>query len=322
VRSNVSFTLSAEDAQTPTGIVTRFSLTPPGGVQTYGGPVTVSAEGTTALSYWSTDAAGNAETPHTATVRIDKTPPTTTSDAESSYRGTATVHLSATDAYSGVALTRFSLDGAPASAGSVVTAGVGSHVLQFASTDVAGNVEASETVSFIVGPADTTPPQTSLSPALPTTWVRSNVSFTLAATDDGGPSGIVTLYSLTPPGGTKSYTAPVTVTAQGVTSLSYWSVDAAGNAETPHTGTIRIDSSAPVTTSNAKSRYARTATIRLTATDRYSGVAATRFSLDGAAYKTGTSVTAGTGSHTLRYYSTDVAGNTESVRTVRFTVRR
>jgi peptidoglycan/xylan/chitin deacetylase (PgdA/CDA1 family) len=169
---------------------------------------------------------------------------------------------------------------------------------------------------------DTTPPQTSLSPALPTTWVRSNVSFTLAATDDGGPSGIVTLYSLTPPGGTKSYTAPVTVTAQGVTSLSYWSVDAAGNAETSHTGTIRIDSSAPVTTSNAKSRYARTATIRLTATDRYSGVAATRFSLDGAAYKTGTSVTAGTGSHTLRFYSTDVAGNTESVRTVRFTVRR
>jgi len=45
-------------------------LTNGGGTQTYTGPISFNNEGSYTLSYWSTDAAGNSETPQTVTVNI------------------------------------------------------------------------------------------------------------------------------------------------------------------------------------------------------------------------------------------------------------
>ena len=58
---------------------------------------------------------------------------------------------------------------------------------------------------------------------------------------------------------------------------------------------MRIDDTAPVTTSNALASYAETATISLTATDALSGVASTEYRLDGGAWTSGTSVTVTSG---------------------------
>jgi len=63
----------------------------------------------------------------------------------------ATVVFAATDATSGVALTEYSLDGTTWTAGSRVTlTGAGDHVVQFRSTDVAGNREQVQSVTVTV----------------------------------------------------------------------------------------------------------------------------------------------------------------------------
>lgn len=99
----------------------------------------------------------------TAFIVSDTTPPTTTSDATSSYVGTATITLTATDDSGGlgVAETYWSLDGATAQVGTVVTVSeVGSHTLTFWSVDLAGNVEAAQTVTFDVSASPPPPDST------------------------------------------------------------------------------------------------------------------------------------------------------------------
>lgn len=82
-----------------------------------------------------------------------------------------------------------------------------------------------------------------------------------------------------------------------------------------------VDATAPVTTSDAKTTYVESAAIALTATDAGSGVAGTYYVLDGAAQATGTSVDVSTvGTHTVEFWSADVAGNVEARTTATFAV--
>jgi photosystem II stability/assembly factor-like uncharacterized protein/putative cell wall-binding protein len=153
VNDDVDFDLTAADPGGSGVAGTWCRLTPPGSVSaaTQG---TVTDEGTTTIEYWSVDAAGNAEATKTATVRIDKTPPTTSSDATASYHGTATVRFTVTDTLSGPDTTRYVLDGGAVATGTLVSvAATGTHTLDFAGVDVAGNVDATHSVSFVVGAA-------------------------------------------------------------------------------------------------------------------------------------------------------------------------
>ena len=86
----------------------------------------------------------------------DVTDPITTSDTHPSYQLSALIHLTATDnpGGSGVATTNYILDGVPGTGTTVLAVGVGTHVLEFWSVDVAGNVETHQLVSFTVTPLD------------------------------------------------------------------------------------------------------------------------------------------------------------------------
>jgi hypothetical protein len=164
-----------------------------------------------------------------------------------------------------------------------------------------------------------TPPVTTIS-TLPSGWTGTNVAFSLTATDPYLPSGITKYYQLNDTTVT-AYTTTVTVTDEGTTTIRYFSVDASGTSETTHTATVKIDKSPPATTDNHSSTYIMSASISLTASDALSGVAGTRYTLDGSAATTGTTVaTTALGAHTLTYASVDAVGNTESTHTVTFTV--
>jgi hypothetical protein len=99
---------------------------------------------------------------------------------------------------------------------------------------------------------DVTPPTSTLttSPASPegtNGWFeKSSVSFTLSAEDAG--SGVAagsTFYTIDG-GSTQTYSGAVTISSQGDHIVSYWSVDRAGNEESPHkTVHIKLDSVAP-----------------------------------------------------------------------------
>ena len=93
-----------------------------GGAWTSGAQVTVTGDGVHTLAYRSTDALGTVEADKTATVRIDTKPPLTSDDAPTTWSKTAvTVHLTASDAGSGVASTQYRLDGGGWTSGTQVT---------------------------------------------------------------------------------------------------------------------------------------------------------------------------------------------------------
>jgi hypothetical protein len=97
------------------------------------------------------DAAGNWGPSSHLGVRIDGSPPLTTSDAQPSYTGSATISLTPSDSHSGVAETWFRLDGGQWTAGtSATTSSPGPHTLEFYSKDIAGNIEGTRSITFAV----------------------------------------------------------------------------------------------------------------------------------------------------------------------------
>ncbi len=136
---DVTLTLATE-----AGATTQYKLGA-GAYQAYSGPVTLSDEGTTTVTYRSTDADGNVEADKTVTVKIDKTAPTSTADPSGgTFTGPTPVTLAGNDAGSGVDKLEYRLDGGDWTAYSapVTISGNGPHTLEHRATDVAGNVGA------------------------------------------------------------------------------------------------------------------------------------------------------------------------------------
>jgi hypothetical protein len=90
--------------------------------------------------------------------------------------------------------------------------------------------------------------------------------------------------------------------------------DRAGNIASATVAGIKIDRTAPVTTSDAPAGWRNSdVTLHFTASDNLSVVAATYFRLDGAPAASGASVTISTsGTHTVEFWSRDGAGNSET----------
>src|SRR5262249_51379678 len=132
------------------------------------------------------DLAGNAKTASSPPVKVDLTPPVTTaSNVSSSFTNSdVTVTLTAADNLSGVDHTTYSVDGGANTNGTGVTFSTdGVHTLSYSSTDVAGNVEPTHTVTVRIdktGPTITA----SLSPAPNSAgWDKSNVTVTFTCND-------------------------------------------------------------------------------------------------------------------------------------------
>ena len=147
------------------------------------------------------------------------------------------------------------------------------------------------------GSSDTTPPTTTYSVS-PTSangqnnWYTTNVSVSLSATDNPGGSGVDHIwynlsngYNVKVMGNTTSFT----LSANGTTTINYWAVDKEGNAETPHSKIINIDETSPFiyATLNPSSPngisgwYNSSPNITISASDVFSGIASTAYSLDG-----------------------------------------
>lgn len=184
----------------------------------------------------------------------------------------------------------------------------------------------SASVSPVAPPSDATAP-TTVSDAK-ATYV-SSAAIHLTATDNTGGSGVAhTYYRLD--GAKQVEGTTIGVTAIGAHTLEFWSVDVAGNVETHKTVSFSVtapapapDTTPPTTTSDAKATYVSSAAIHLTATDNTggSGVAHTYYRLDSLAQVEGTAISVTTtGTHSIEFWSVDVAGNVETHKTASFTV--
>ncbi|MEI8082499.1 MAG: hypothetical protein WCI74_11710 [Actinomycetes bacterium] len=289
------------------------------------------------------DAAGNVSAIYSDTIGVETQAPSTGNNATEGtvYTGAQNFVLTPSDAGgSGVAGTWWQLDSTsgPWVSGTSVSvdppsSGVVARTLYWYSRDNAGNEEAYKSVSFSVSApaADTIPPTTnaSFNPATGAAYGAAQL-VVLTATDNTGGSGVKTTYWRVDSGAYTPGTSFV-VSGDGPHTFSYYSVDSEDNAEPPKVSNqFTIDTVAPVTTSNAVAAgvYTGAQTFSLTPVDTDgSGVATTWWQLDSTSgpWMSGTSVpvtapSSGTAAHTLYWYSTDVAGNTESTKSVAFSV--
>ena len=161
------------------------------GWQDYVGPVEVIGEGEHELSYRATDSSGNTSTTRTLEVGIDATAPSTelsvTTEKGSQGSDRATLTFAATDAVSGVATTRYRVDGGAwqvAGSDPVVVEGVGDHTVQYSSTDVAGNAEVvgEAVLSLAATPTDPGTPETVTSVLPPQVTGTAHVGSRLTST--------------------------------------------------------------------------------------------------------------------------------------------
>jgi hypothetical protein len=335
-QSSVGFTLDATDPSPGSGVAAVMYSVDGGAAQTYSGPGSIATQGDHTLAYWSVDGLGNAGAAHTVHVKLDSVMPATTIALAPSapngsgwYTSSPAFSLSATDATSGVATTRYRIDGGPTTpyVGPVGLAD-GQHTVSYWSVDAAGNTETAHTTATIN--VDTVRPSTTISttPVAPdgsNGWFRqTGVQFSLSGSD--ATSGIASRRYTIDGGAVQVYTTPVTVTGAGLHTVAYWSVDNAGNIEPTSTTTIRLDNVAPTTTlttgpaspDGSNSWFQRTSVgVTLAATDATSGVATTSYTVDGGAVQAygGMFAVATPGDHTITYWSTDNAGNVESVHT-------
>jgi hypothetical protein len=102
---------------------------------------------------------------------------------------------------------------------------------------------------------DTSPPTTTPSLSGPmgnNGWYTGPVTVILSATDPDGPADVAATYYILDGGPQQTYTDPFPVSGDGVHTLVFWSVDFAGNIETPPpTRMISIDTTAPAVTASA-----------------------------------------------------------------------
>ncbi|MCR1784292.1 family 78 glycoside hydrolase catalytic domain [Nocardioides carbamazepini] len=200
--SPVSVEVTAADGRDPAPVV---QVGRSSGWQDYSGPVAIAEEGEHVVSYRATDAAGNRSAAGELTVGIDLTPPVTVVTAKrgSGVEGSdrAQVEFSAEDALSGVAGTRYRIDGGAwqrADGGPVQVEGYGDHVVEYVSTDLAGNTEAVhrttvtladvDQIAAVVAPQVTGVPQHgSTLTATDGSWNTKGLSFSRQWLRDGTP---------------------------------------------------------------------------------------------------------------------------------------
>ncbi len=194
-------------------------------------------------------------------------------------------------------------------------------------------------VSAVVPSGDTTAPVTTASgspAANPAGWNSANVTVTLSATDASGVAATYyTTNDTTPTTASTLYTAPFVVSTSS--TVRFFSVDTPGNAETPKSFVLQIDTAAPtgaVTSPTSSSVVGGTVTVSGTSADTGgSGVASVQPQVQqgtggwtdlGSAITTGHRVvvslvghrnpTLPDGAYNLRAVVTDAAGNTTTRR--------
>ena len=165
----------------------------------------------------------------------------------------------------------------------------GTYHIDYNSTDYAGNMELTNTVTIIL---DNTSPTTTLNIGEPKyvtdkTYVTSEVPFTLEAYDNAG-SGIYSIayriYNDSYDSGWLPYTAPfyLTALADGAYTIEFNSTDNVGNVEPLNTAIVVLDNTEPsITVMNPPEGWAlqNGVTFIISAIDAESGVSSVNFSI-------------------------------------------
>ncbi|MBM7606229.1 fibronectin type 3 domain-containing protein [Metabacillus crassostreae] len=273
----------------------------------------VKGEGVHNVSFYSVDKVDNTEKVHTIEVKIDKTAPVTTSDAQDFWNNKdVTVNLTAEDGKSGVAKTFYAINGSEYVEGtSFIIEKEGLNLVTFYSVDNAGNKEVARTIGVKV---DKTAPETTSD--APQTWRTDDVTVNLASTDEL--SGVTeTFYSINGSDYVKG--TAFTITEEGIHEVKFFSMDHSMNIEKIKTIEVKIDKTAPVVNMDLEAEYKLGTNLDLiySAVDNISDVVTEKMIVsypdhnDGKEIENGTSISLEKpGTYNLTVFTTNAAGLT------------
>jgi hypothetical protein len=241
------------------------------GIQSCPGSTTLTSSGPNqSVTGTADDNADNSASATVSGINIDKAAPTlsgaptTSPNVNGWYKNNVTIQWTCGDSLSGIAGSCPS-NSTISSEGSGLTASA-------SVSDKAGN--STNTTSSPEVSIDKTAPNTSAT--APTTWNNTDVTVSLNAAD--ALSGVATtLYRLD--GGSQQSGTSVSISSEGDHTLSFWSVDKAGNVETAKTVEVKIDKTPP-TINHGQSPAANgngwnntEVTVTFTCADTLSGIA-------------------------------------------------
>ncbi|MGQ9583450.1 MAG: OmpL47-type beta-barrel domain-containing protein, partial [Thermoplasmatota archaeon] len=287
------------------------------------------------------DNAGNfeAEPPQSmwTSTKVDLTPPETSvrfgtpnyGKSPTYIKPSTLINLTFKDGYVGVNHTYYLIDSRPQEeyTGSITEALGGSRNMSYWSVDRAGNSETPKKVWFFV---DTDAPVTTLVLEGPnstkdaTIFITSKTKLSLVARD----SGVGVNYSeyTFQMGAMNPYEGPITIKKAGSYTLRYRSIDLLYTEEAEHAQKLVVDNDPPVTSATGPFEPQNSDVyIELKAADFVSGLAATLYRVDPSGgpdegWQTGTHVKISAenndGAHIIEYYSVDLVGNRENVKSL------
>ncbi|MBI3553018.1 MAG: hypothetical protein HY077_10930, partial [Elusimicrobia bacterium] len=315
-----------------------------GSFTVFTGTFTLAFEGRRLIRFFSVDPVGLTEAVRSSTVTVDATAPVTTlavdrisvSSASISIVSTDTLSLSASDLGSGVATTFLSIDGgAPQVQASTFSLVPGTHTVAFQSLDNVGNLEALKTIFATVTTPDLTAPSLTLTPAGGATVFTATPTIAAVYFDTG--TGVnaatfrlnldavdVTTNSMVT--ASSAVFVPSAALSQGTHTAAASVADFAGNVAYA-TSTFIVDTMPPLTTLVIGDPKFSTATAVFIATGTPLGFtvskpAVTRYAVDNGTFTvfTASFTLTAEGVHVIGYYSVDVAGLAEAVRSSTITV--
>jgi hypothetical protein len=316
--------ITATDALSGIGHVEwRLDGAPVGGSSGANGASVVIPDGTHSLETRVVDVAGNGTGWVGHTVMVDTTGPQDTTAVPTLWQASSPVDITVSGIDpqgSGIDHVNWKLDGVPGTGPNnshVSVSGDGVHTLETQVVDGGGEVSGWNTRSVRI---DTVTPTDQTSTA--TGWFTT--AQTVPVTGYDAHSGVQKVEWKLDSAGTQSSTgnpANVLVSGDGNHTLVTRIYDNAGHVSGYKTNTIRIDGSAPVnTTPPASSAWRRTQySVVLSGADSVSGMSEMTYTVDGGPPTTGpsgiqTAIVSGAGTHTLRTWATDVAGNMSGFR--------
>ncbi len=206
-------------------------------------------EGIHTVEYYARDVAGNDEPLHTITVSLDFTPPAVSLTAQRPpqangwYTAPVTLDLTVNDPLSGNPTGYYRLNGGEWQTGSqIVLSADGNYQIDYYGQDGAGNRTAIRSTQVKL---DATPPATAYlieGSQGQNGWFTSPLTVRLIPSDST--SGVYNTYYRINDGPWQTGTE-FRLTADGIYTLAFYSVDVAGNVETSFPVQVKLDSAAP-----------------------------------------------------------------------------
>ncbi len=182
---NTDVTVSLDATDDQSGVENTLYRNNDGQWQPYSNPITVSAEGNTVLAYMSVDKAGNAESPKSLSINIDKTAPVTTAElppanANGWYHSDVKLTLNASDPLSGIDKVQYRINGGQWQTydGAIDISAEGTNTIEYQSKDKAGNTE--ELKSEVVK-VDKTAPEMQMNQNINELWPANHRMVTVTA---------------------------------------------------------------------------------------------------------------------------------------------